>query len=159
VSVPHPVAEMNQAAGGGQHQQHPGSPHQHPAAHLSSPYPATFHETIVLNQPTTTSADILYDSINISQAYPTLTSSLGGTLTPLTPISMQEMKPSMFSPIIPESSTPFNTVSNGSPAGVSSSEYYSANPYSHSQYSSYGAGSGPVNYNYGAPSPGGLLTK
>ena len=77
MSVPHPVAEMNQAAGGGQHQQHPGSPHQHPAAHLSSPYPATFHETIVLNQPTTTSADILYDSINISQAYPTLTSSLG----------------------------------------------------------------------------------
>ena len=53
----------------------------------------------------------------------------------------------------------FFSVSNGSPAGVSSSEYYSANPYSHSQYSSYGAGSGPVNYNYGAPSPGGLLTK
>ena len=67
------VAEMNSAAG--QHTAHPGSPH---SGHITSPvYPATFHDTIVLNQPTTTSADILYDSINISQAYPTLTSSLG----------------------------------------------------------------------------------
>ena len=81
---------------------------------------------------------------------------------------MQEMKPSMFSPIIPDSSAPFNpgmnqqlkssifnvfvSVTNGSP-GVGSTEYYSSNPYT--QYSNtYG-----VNYNYGAPSPGGLLTK
>ena len=33
----------------------------------------------------------------------------GGSLTPLTPLPMQEMKPSMFSPIIPDSSAPFNT--------------------------------------------------
>merc|ERR1711892_1633481 len=118
---------------------------------ISSPYPATFPESIVFTHPTTTTSDILYDSINMSQAYPTLTSSLGGTLTPLTPLSMQEMKPYMFSPIIGDSA-PFNSVSNGSP-GLSSSDYYSSNPYT--QYSnSYG-----VSYNYGAPSPGGLLSK
>ena len=92
-------------------------------------------------------------------------------MTPLTPLPMQEMKPSMFSPIIPDSSAPFNPgmnqelkpigifnvfvfvlVTNGS-SGVGSTEYYSSNPYT--QYSNtYG-----VNYNYGAPSPGGLLTK
>ena len=33
----------------------------------------------------------------------------GGTLTPLTPLPMQEMKPSMFSPIIADSTAPFNT--------------------------------------------------
>ena len=93
---------------------------------------------------------------------------------------MQEMKPSMFSPIIPDSSAPFNTgkysdkhgyddqnmlticdlkffLVSGSP-GVSSTDYYSTNPYT--QYSnSYG-----VAYNYPAPSPasagpGGLLSK
>ena len=82
---------------------------------------------------------------------------------------MQEMKPSMFPSIITDSSAPFNpgktqsaslvlilmifvSVSNGSP-GVGSTDYYSSNPYT--QYSN----SYPVNYNYGAPSPGGLLTK
>ena len=43
-------------------------------------------------------------------------------------------------------------MSNGSP-GVGATDYYSTNPYT--QYSnSYG-----VSYNYGTPSPGGLLTK
>jgi len=118
---------------------------------ISSPYPATFPESIVFTHPTTTTSDILYDSINMSQAYPTLTSSLGGTLTPLTPLSMQEMKPSMFAPIIGDSA-PVNSVSNGSP-GLFSSDYYSSNPYT--QYSN----SYSVSYNYGAPSPGGLLSK
>ena len=34
---------------------------------------------------------------------------LGGTLTPLTPLPMQEMKPAMFSPIIADSTASFNT--------------------------------------------------
>ena len=57
----------------------PGAPQQGSPGSGQSPYPATFHDTIVFShaQPTTTSSDILYDSINISQAYPSLTSSLG----------------------------------------------------------------------------------
>ena len=63
--TPAPVTEL--PPGGGQ-----GSPG-------SGPYPATFHDTIVFSHagPTTTSSDILYDSINIAQAYPSLTTSLG----------------------------------------------------------------------------------
>ena len=75
------------------HQAHPGHQTPGPVTEIQpgqpgqqgspgsgqSPYPATFHDTIVFShaQPTTTSSDILYDSINISQAYPSLTSSLG----------------------------------------------------------------------------------
>jgi len=144
-SVNHALPELSSQT----HPPHSQSPvNTASPVNISSPYPATFPESIVFTHPTTTTSDILYDSINMSQAYPTLTSSLGGTLTPLTPLSMQEMKPSMFSPIIGDS-TPFNTVSNGSP-GLPASDYYSSNPYT--QYSNY-------SYNYGAPSPGGLLSK
>ena len=57
----------------------PGQTGQGSPGSGQSPYPATFHDTIVFShaQPTTTSSDILYDSINISQAYPSLTPSLG----------------------------------------------------------------------------------
>ena len=67
--TPGPVTEL---PGPGQGQQ--GSP-----GSGQSPYPATFHDTIVFShaQPTTPSSDILSDSITISQAYPALTSSLG----------------------------------------------------------------------------------
>jgi len=151
-TVSHPGTELPQPQPG-HPAPHSASPNNtQPPANLGSPYPASFPDTIVFTQPTTTSSDILYESINMSQAYPTLTSSLGGTLTPLTPLPMQEMKPSMFPSIITDSSAPFNPVSNGSP-GVGSTDYYSSNPYT--QYSN----SYPVNYNYGAPSPGGLLTK
>ena len=48
-----------------------------PATLATSVYPS-FPESIVFsNPPPTTSTDILYDSINMSHAYPTLTSSLG----------------------------------------------------------------------------------
>ena len=47
-------------------------------ATLATSYPS-FPETIFSNPPPTTSSDILYDSINMSHAYPTLTSSLGKT--------------------------------------------------------------------------------
>ena len=74
-------AEKPGAGGGPQHgasTELGGSPHHHAPA--PSSYPATFHEgQIVSVQPATTAADILYDSINISQAniYPALSSSLG----------------------------------------------------------------------------------
>ena len=76
----HPVTEL--PPGQPQHPPtHPGSPGSNQSPHLTSTYPATFNETIVFSsQPTTTSSDILYDSINISQAYPTLSSSLGKML-------------------------------------------------------------------------------
>ena len=76
---PHPVTELPSHPPA----QHPGSPgHNNQSPHITSPYPTTFHDTIVFaSQPTTTSSDILYDSINISQAYPTLTSSLGKITT------------------------------------------------------------------------------
>ena len=49
-------------------------------ATLATSYPS-FPESIVFsNPPPTTSTDILYDSINMSHAYPTLTSSLGECL-------------------------------------------------------------------------------
>ena len=69
--TPGPVTEIPGPPGQPGQQGSPGSG--------QSPYPATFHDTIVFShaQPTTTSSDILYDSINISQAYPSLTSSLG----------------------------------------------------------------------------------
>ena len=76
-------AEKPGAGGGPQHgasTELGGSPHHHPPAPAPSSYPATFHEgQIVSVQPATTAADILYDSINISQAniYPALSSSLG----------------------------------------------------------------------------------
>ena len=73
----HPVTELPP---GHQppHPGHPGTPPNNQSPHLTSPYPpAPFPDTVVFTQPTTTSSDILYDSINISQAYPTLTSSLG----------------------------------------------------------------------------------
>ena len=76
-------AEKPGAGGGPQHgasTELGGSPHHHAPAPAPSSYPATFHEgQIVSVQPATTAADILYDSINISQAniYPGLSSSLG----------------------------------------------------------------------------------
>ena len=76
-------AEKPGAGGGPQHgasTELGGSPHHHAPAPAPSSYPATFHEgQIVSVQPATTAADILYDSINISQAniYPALSSSLG----------------------------------------------------------------------------------
>ena len=77
-SVNHPVPELPPPQPG-HPAPHSGSPnHNQPTpANIGSPYPATFPETIVFTQPTTTSSDILYESINMSQAYPTLTSSLG----------------------------------------------------------------------------------
>ena len=58
------------------HSHSPGNSAASPP-NISSPYPATFPESIAYTQPTTTTADILYDSINMSQAYPTLSSSIG----------------------------------------------------------------------------------
>ncbi len=49
----------------------------------------------------------------------------GGSLTPLTPLPMQEMKPSMFSPIIPDSSAPFNTGKHSYMLQVQSSVIFS----------------------------------
>ena len=70
----HPVTELPP----GHQPPHPGTPPNNQSPHLTSPYPpAPFPDTVVFTQPTTSSSDILYDSINISQAYPTLTSSLG----------------------------------------------------------------------------------
>ena len=59
---------------------HTQSPPNHaPSPALTSSYPS-FPESIVFsNPPPTTGSDILYDSINMSHAYPTLTSSLGKT--------------------------------------------------------------------------------
>ena len=50
-------------------------------ATLATSYPS-FPESIVFTNPppSSTSTDILYDSINMSHAYPTLTSSLGESL-------------------------------------------------------------------------------
>ena len=78
--VNHPVTELPPAQAGHHPPPpppHSGSPNHPQSTNLGSPYPATFPETIVFTQPTTTSSDILYESINMSQAYPTLTSSLG----------------------------------------------------------------------------------
>jgi len=116
---------------------------------LATSYPS-FPESIVFTNPppSSTSTDILYDSINMSHAYPTLTSSLGGSLTPLTPLTMQDMKPSMFSPGLSDPPAP-------SYPGLAPSDYYTSSPYT--QYSNYPS---TVSYsNYGAPSPGGLLSK
>ena len=76
-SVSHPVTDLPPAQPG-HPAPHSASPNNtQPPANLGSPYPASFPDTIVFTQPTTTSSDILYESINMSQAYPTLTSSLG----------------------------------------------------------------------------------
>merc|ERR1712038_2171638 len=72
----------------------------------------------------------------------------GGSLTPLTPLTMQDMKPSMFSPGLSDPPAP-------SYPGLAPSDYYTSSPYT--QYSNYPS---TVSYsNYGAPSPGGLLSK
>ena len=53
-----------------------------PATLATSHVYPSFPESIVFSNPSpTTSADILYDSINMSHAYPTLTSSLGEFLS------------------------------------------------------------------------------
>ena len=76
-SLHNPLGDLtSQAAGGPGHSQSPsntGSP-----ATIGSPYPPSFPDGVVFTNTTTTSADLLYDSINMTQAYPTgLTTSLG----------------------------------------------------------------------------------
>jgi hypothetical protein len=69
---------------------------QSPPHHTASPalapatgYPA-FPESIVFSgPPPTTSSDILYDSINMSHAYPALTSSIGEWPHPARPHQLQ----------------------------------------------------------------------
>lgn len=141
-----PLADLSsQAPAHSQSPSNTGSP-----ATIGSPYPPSFPDGVVFTNTTTpSSSDLLYDSINMSQTYPALSSSLGGTLTQLTPLSMQEVKPPMFSPILGDSAQ-FNSVSGGITSP--SADYYSNNPYT--QYStSYGVG-----YGYGSPA-GGLLSK
>ena len=84
-TVTHPGTELPQPQPG-HPAPHSASPNNtQPPANLGSPYPASFPDTIVFTQPTTTSSDILYESINMSQAYPTLTSSLGELQVPTFP--------------------------------------------------------------------------
>ncbi|TRY80929.1 hypothetical protein TCAL_08814 [Tigriopus californicus] len=109
---------------------------------------------------TTSSNDLIYDSINMSQVQnypPSLSSSLGSTLTPLTPIPVSEINKTMLSAssisVLGDHNSQFHTVSG---AGLSSvippSDYY--NSASYSQYSAppYGG------YGYG-PTSGSLLSK
>ena len=78
-SLHNPLGDLTSGgpgAGGPGHSQSPsntGSP-----ATIGSPYPPSFPDGVVFTNTTTTSADLLYDSINMTQAYPTgLTTSLG----------------------------------------------------------------------------------
>ncbi|XP_040578194.1 uncharacterized protein sv isoform X1 [Lepeophtheirus salmonis] len=115
------------------------------------------------NSSVTAASDLIYDSINIAhvQNYtPSLSSSLGNTITPLNPISTSETNKSFLS------STPISAIfepNNQFQVGSSIStiippshqpEYYN-NSSSYSQYSSNSYNG----YNYSSTAPGSLLSK
>ena len=72
-AVHNPLADLStQAPAHSQSPSNTGSP-----ATIGSPYPPSFPDGVVFTNTTTASSDLLYDSINMSQTYPALSSSLG----------------------------------------------------------------------------------
>lgn len=142
-----------------------GFPTDNSATSFLSPSSGAGGGAVPVSAVHSTHSDLIYDSINMSQVQnysPSLSSSLGSSLTPLTPIPISDVNKSSASTaaamlqgptisVLGEHNAQFQSVGSGSISTVlPPSDYYNT---SYQQYSSYG---------YGYPSgmgSGSLLSK